>query len=115
MVVFHRKSVLVVEYWFDEEILQNHADVLRVKQRSTPMNGIPSNDFYTIIVELERSNDDLLAGMRKETRYEIRRASRIALNMNVVKQPMKRILSISLISIMGLPARNVFQPFTRCD
>jgi hypothetical protein len=67
--------VIVVEYWFDEEPQKVHTDILRYKQRSAPVCGIRYEEFYTILIDLELDEDALLAGMKKETRYEIRRAS----------------------------------------
>lgn len=74
MIIFDRKAVRIAEYWFDEPLQLVMVDVIRCMQRSTPITPKPCDDFYTVLLDLRQEADDLLAAMKKETRYEIRRA-----------------------------------------
>jgi hypothetical protein len=75
LITYNRKIVKIVEYWFDEDDKFVKPDVVRYIQRSTPVTGIKPKEFYTILIDLRENTDVLLSAMRKDTRYEIRRAS----------------------------------------
>ena len=74
MIVYKRNGVLFGELWFDEEPDGTVSDILHFRQRTSHVKGASCSDFYTILVDLTANEVDLLAGISKDTRYEIRRA-----------------------------------------
>jgi hypothetical protein len=75
-VILYRKAALrVAEIWFDEEANGVQADVVRRMQHSTPVTEGRCTPFHTILLDLKDDPDRLLARMKRETRYEIRRAA----------------------------------------
>jgi hypothetical protein len=76
LITYNRKFVRIVEYWFDEDIKFVNSDVTRYIQRTTPVDRIRQEEFYTIIIDLEKNADDLLSAMGKTTRNEIRHTSK---------------------------------------
>jgi hypothetical protein len=74
LVVLDRRLAQVGELWFDEHPESVDVDVLRFVQRSEPTDDIRWQEFHTILVDLRCEPEALLAGMGKDTRYEIRRA-----------------------------------------
>lgn len=74
--IAYRKGILrITEVWFDEPAQTDGADVLRCVQRSQPAPHGASIPFFTLLIDLREEPDRLLARMKKETRYEIRRAA----------------------------------------
>jgi hypothetical protein len=75
-VIEYRKGILRInEAWFDEPLQTAGADVLRCVQRSEPTPHGTSTPFHTLVIDLREEPDRLMAKMKKETRYEIRRAA----------------------------------------
>jgi hypothetical protein len=60
--------------WFDEPADPGRVDAMCRMQAPAPVPGAACSEFHTIVVDLQAAEDDLLAAMTKDTRYEIRRA-----------------------------------------
>jgi hypothetical protein len=75
MVVFDRPCYRTAVVLFDERPSLRGIDVVRYFQSPEPVAGASCESYDTLLVDLSRSEDDLLAEMRKDTRYEIRRAA----------------------------------------
>ena len=75
MIVYKKKFVRIAECWSDEEPLVRGVDLVRLYQQSQPMQGMVCRDFYTVMIDLRRDLEDLLRAMKRDTRYDIRRAS----------------------------------------
>lgn len=64
----------IEEFWFDEPLPSRGVDVAWLHQRpAIPEIARPSAK-YTLVVDLTLPDEQLLANMQSETRYEIRRA-----------------------------------------
>ena len=74
MITYKKAALRIAELWFDEEPCQSRIDIVRCFQRSAPMSHGTWTRFHTILIDLTQAADFLLAGMKKDTRYEIRRA-----------------------------------------
>ncbi|AWO93178.2 MULTISPECIES: GNAT family N-acetyltransferase [Bradyrhizobium] len=64
----------IEEFWFDEAIPQRGVDVAWLCQRLAIPEITQPSAKYTLVVDLTLSDEQLLANMQSETRYEIRRA-----------------------------------------
>jgi hypothetical protein len=64
----------IEEFWFDEAVPLRGVDVAWLCRRPTIPEIAQPSAIYTIVVDLTLSDEQLLANMQSETRYEIRRA-----------------------------------------
>lgn len=62
--------------FYDEETPRTGADIVRYRHRPNAPEGIVCSPQSTLLVDLSRPEEDLLAGAKKDLRYEIRRAGR---------------------------------------
>jgi hypothetical protein len=74
MIAYRKKFLRIVECWNGEENDRQRFDLERYFQQSKPREGMLCRPFYTVLLDLNQSNESLLAAMRRVTRYEIRRA-----------------------------------------
>ncbi len=74
MIVYQKKFLQIAEYWNGEEANAQGVDLVRCFQQSHPLEGMVCREFYTILLDLNRDPQELLARMKRDTRYEIRRA-----------------------------------------
>jgi lipid II:glycine glycyltransferase (peptidoglycan interpeptide bridge formation enzyme) len=75
MILSTRLSVRIADLYFDEPFpAGTGADVVRYNQFSKSVPGARCTPFSTIVIDLSRSPDELLAKMKSHTRYKIRRA-----------------------------------------
>jgi hypothetical protein len=75
MISYRRKFIRIAEYWGSEPAGSPHVDILRFFQQPEPLSGMLSREFFTIRIDLGMDQDELLARMKKNTRYEIKRAA----------------------------------------
>jgi hypothetical protein len=76
MIVRQTRFYRLAELFFDEEPNDADADVIEHFQRSRPIPGVRSKDFYTIHIDLTRDAQVLFADLSKTCRYKVRRADR---------------------------------------
>ncbi|CAN5420935.1 hypothetical protein BH18ACI2_BH18ACI2_24710 [soil metagenome] len=74
MITYQKKFISIAEAWFGEEPTASGVDVVRCFQRAAPMSDALCREFHTILIELTQEPDELLAHMKRDNRYEIRRA-----------------------------------------
>jgi hypothetical protein len=74
VLLYKKAGLRIAELWFDEEPNGVRVDVIRHFQRTAPIAEGRSTRFYTILIDLSHEPDLLLAKMKRDTRYEIRRA-----------------------------------------
>lgn len=74
MIAYSKKLLHIVEAWHGETPQQNSVDLVRLFQRPEPLAGMICREFYTILLDLTKDPEALLSGVKKGTRYEIRRA-----------------------------------------
>lgn len=75
MIAYQKKFIRIVECWNGEAPNAQGADLVRHFQQLRPLSGMFCREFYTLLIDLKRDNETLLAGMKRGTRYEIRRAA----------------------------------------
>lgn len=64
----------IEEFWFDEAVPPRGVDVAWLCRRPAIREIVQPSATYTLVVDLTLSDEQLLANMQSETRYEIRRA-----------------------------------------
>ena len=74
MIVYRKHLLRIAEYWDGEEPQREKADLVRYFQQSQPRSGMICREFYTILIDLTRDPDQLLGDIKRNTRYEVRRA-----------------------------------------
>jgi hypothetical protein len=74
VIVYSKKFIRIVEAWNGEEPTAAGVDLVRRFQCASPINDMVCREFYTVLLDLNREPEALLAKMKKDTRYEIRRA-----------------------------------------
>ncbi|MGP8246990.1 MAG: hypothetical protein ACLQVN_21035 [Bryobacteraceae bacterium] len=87
MIRYRKARLRVAEFFFDERETAAEADIVRYQFRPAPIAGCRSHDFHSLCLDLGRDTDALLGGMHRETRYEIRRASREGLGHEFAARP----------------------------
>ena len=76
MIVSQGRLCSVANVYFEEEPGQVDADIVHYIQRASPMPDSYYSVFCTIVLNLGREPDALLAAMHKNTRHEIRQGLR---------------------------------------
>ena len=76
MIAYRNKSIRIRECWDDEEPDSHDVDLVRRFQQSRSICGMFCREFYTILIDLQQDQAMLLARMKRDTRYDIRRAAR---------------------------------------
>jgi len=77
MIVSNLRGVRVGEVWFDEEPNFSAVDVLRYYCRSNPLDGIPFQESWTILVDLTKDESCILTAFKRAPiRGEARRDTR---------------------------------------
>ena len=75
MIVFQGRLLRTGEVWFDGQPSDVRVDLIRYMYRPEPVPGADCRESHTLVVDLSREPDEILAAMTKDTRYEIRRAA----------------------------------------
>jgi hypothetical protein len=76
MITYKSRFLRRAEVWFDNEPGETarHVDWILYNLRSQPVPGAQSRVFYTLIVDLSQSEEQLRAQLSEDTAYKIRRA-----------------------------------------
>ncbi|BAZ27956.1 hypothetical protein NIES4074_03860 [Cylindrospermum sp. NIES-4074] len=75
MAIVRGKYISIGEVWFDEKTEKiPKVDVLYYLHQTQPIPNIQAREFYTILIDLTKSNDDLWENISKNDQYKIRRA-----------------------------------------
>jgi len=73
--IYYRELILKVgEVWFEAARPEVAADVVRLMQSPSPLAGGRSESFHTLWFDLSLSEEMLLKGMDRSTRYKVKRA-----------------------------------------
>jgi hypothetical protein len=75
MLTLEKRFVSVGEIWFDQEPPKLPVDAIQYRQRSTPIAGTRYEEFYTILIDLTKDADALLAAMDRDNMHQIKRAA----------------------------------------
>jgi len=76
MITYQNKFIRILECWDEEQPDSLDADLLRRFQQPNPIDGTFCRDFYTILIDLDQEEKNLFTRIKKDTRYDIRRADR---------------------------------------
>jgi hypothetical protein len=76
MIVYRHHGLRIGLTYFDEEPDAVKVDVLYLFQQSGPVSGAVCEEHRTLVVDLRRSSEELMAALEKDTAYEIRRAQK---------------------------------------
>jgi hypothetical protein len=76
MVVYQKSRLTVAEVFFDEPAPRAAADIIRYHHRSAPVLHGHTAGLQTLWIDLTADADSILGGMNKNTRREIRLASK---------------------------------------
>ena len=75
MITYRSRFLTRIEVWFDDEPGDTRsADWILYNQRPSPVPGASCRYFYTYLIDLTQSREQLLAGLNEDTAYKIRRA-----------------------------------------
>src|SRR6478609_291549 len=74
MITWTKAFLRIGEVFFDEVPRIAEVDVIRYNQRSVPPDNIRFCEFFSMVVDLTRPEEALFGALKKDTRYEIRRA-----------------------------------------
>src|SRR5437667_6104912 len=76
MITYKSRFLTRAEVWFDNEPpdTAKPVDWILYHQRSRPIPGAKSRSFYTLLIDLSQSQEQLLAQLSEDTAYKIRRA-----------------------------------------
>ncbi|MEH2158071.1 hypothetical protein [Nostoc sp.] len=76
MLIITKKFIFSVgEVWFDEDPQElGNVDVLHYRQWIHPIEGSQSDEFYTRLIDLTKSYDELWGSISSNDKYKIRRA-----------------------------------------
>ncbi len=72
---YKKRGLRMAEQWLDEPLLHpTGCDVLLLHQYSRAPKGAFSSPFTTLVVDLTQSEEALLQGLNRDTKYKVRRA-----------------------------------------
>jgi hypothetical protein len=76
MVIYKSRFLTRAEVWFDNEPAKTArpVDWILYHQRSRPIPGSKSRSFFTLLIDLSKTGEQLLGDLSDETAYKIRRA-----------------------------------------
>jgi hypothetical protein len=76
MIAYKSRFLARAEVWFDNATTDNGEpiDWILYHQRSQPVQGAKSRSFYTRLIDLSQSEQQLREGLSEDTAYKIRRA-----------------------------------------
>ncbi|MDZ8079915.1 MAG: hypothetical protein RMX35_12550 [Nostoc sp. DcaGUA01] len=76
MLIVTKKFIFSVgEVWFDENPQElRNVDVVHYRQSIHPIKGGQSDEFYTRVIDLTKSHDELWGSISSNDKYKIRRA-----------------------------------------
>jgi CelD/BcsL family acetyltransferase involved in cellulose biosynthesis len=76
MITYKSRFLRRAEVWFDNQppVAAQSVDWILYHQRTRPVPGAKSRSFYTLLVDLSQSPEQLLSQLSEDTAYKIRRA-----------------------------------------
>jgi hypothetical protein len=74
MISYKKKFIRIVECWNGEAPITGGADLIRRFQQSHKQSGMFCREFFTVLLDLRSDPATIFATMKRNTRYEIRRA-----------------------------------------
>lgn len=89
MLVYHSRFLTRGEVWFDQEPTGDAVDWILHLQRPQPIPRARSRPFYTLLIDLRKSRDELKAQMDHQTRNDIRKAvcEQVRIDLLNIREP----------------------------
>lgn len=87
MTVYTKAGLRIAEIYYDEPATAPKADIVRYRSRVQPDSRSGGTVCDALLIDLRQSPDDLLAGMKPETRKSIRRAGRESFTTEFFSRP----------------------------
>jgi hypothetical protein len=87
MIVYTRSHLRIAEVFFDEPVAKPRADILRYQARNRAVRAPNAYLFHTLVVDLDKTPDELLAGMNRNTRRDLNRARKDRLEFEFDSHP----------------------------
>jgi lipid II:glycine glycyltransferase (peptidoglycan interpeptide bridge formation enzyme) len=75
--IYYRKKhfIKIAELWYNYDEVRHHAvDILRFKFVTKKVKAASLEKLYTLLLDLEKNENELFNAIKKNTRYEIKRA-----------------------------------------
>jgi len=76
MISYQKNFLRIAEYWGAEPAGEPQVDLVRFFQHSEPLADAFCREFYSIVLDLQQDESRLFSQMKRNTRYEIRRAEK---------------------------------------
>ncbi len=76
MILWKKWGVRIADYFFDERSVALRADLIRYHQWSSPVAGCICIPFYTRVIDLRQTCDEILRAMEPDNRKSIRRSEK---------------------------------------
>jgi len=58
MIAYQKRFLRIAEYWNGEEPESHRVDLIRRFQQALPIEGMYCRDFFTILINLNRDEED---------------------------------------------------------
>ena len=90
-----RKWPCIREYWFNQDFRVEQQDIALLYQyEKVPEQSFSKEEKHTLVIDLKENEEKLFTAVKKNTKYEIRRAQeKDALAMQYFAEPSEKILS----------------------
>lgn len=74
MITYRSRWLRYAELWFDESCHEDDFDVIYHHRSTAPIAGARNSEFYTLVLDLETDDRELMSRFHRNTRSQIRRA-----------------------------------------
>jgi hypothetical protein len=93
MIRYRGRATTYGEVWFDEGLPEPcDVDVVFCRQRATPVHGARTTSTLSLVVDLSRTEGELMDAFGKDCRYKVKRAeSRDELGFEFINEPASRL------------------------
>jgi hypothetical protein len=104
------RLIRIEEHWFEIKPVSAGADIVRLFNVYSPVDGFSNQESHTRLIDLTRDEDVIFGDMHKNTRYEIKRADQESVEFEVFDENVLSVLAefgrdyASLQSSKGLEA-----------
>jgi len=76
VITYRSAGMRIAELWYDEPAPRADVDIVRHRQALAPPDASACRPFHTLVIDLDASEDELLAGFDKLVRKSLRHAER---------------------------------------
>lgn len=88
MIVYNKPFLKIAEFYYQPPVEgRNGLDIARCYYQESPIEGTQQSVFHTLQIELTQDADQILAGMKKDNRQQIRYAEREGIKTEASNSP----------------------------